>query len=86
MKNDNSNISSMPELVDFEAVHSAVGRFVILHASYRDPLAQWCTPTEFPDTAVSIKLKDVKRIISELQYSVDMIEAGVEHPSSRTDL
>lgn len=85
MSKEESNVGSIPELSDFEAVHCAIGKLVILHSSYSDPLAKWCTPTEFPDTTVCIKLADAKRLIAELQRAVDMIDAGIEHPSSRFD-
>ncbi len=52
---------------------------------YTHPLAKWCIPTVFADTTVCIKLADTKRLIAELQLAVDIIETGIEHPSSRFD-
>lgn len=86
MKEEKSNVGKMPELADFRVVHSALGEFVVMHSSYRDPMARWFTPVDYPDQMVSMKLDNVKSLIAELQNAVDMIEAGIEHPSCRTDI
>lgn len=86
MTGEKSNVGKMPELADFRVVHSALGEFVVMHSRYRDPMAQWFTPVDYPDLVVSMKLDKVKSLIAELQNAVDMIEASIEHPSCRTDL
>ena len=85
MKEEKSNVGKMPELADFRVVHSALGEFVVMHSSYRDPMAQWFTPVDYPDQMVSMKLDKVKSRIAELKNSVDMIEAGTERYSSRIE-
>ncbi len=82
---EESNIGHMRQLSGFDVTHLAVGKFVILHASYIDSLAavKCFTPEAFPDQTIAIKLADAKQLLAELKKSIDYIEAGIEHPASK---
>lgn len=79
---DESNIGHMRQLSDFDMTHLAIGKLVILHASYIDSLTgvKWFTPKVLPDQTIAIKLADAKRLLSALKKSIDYIEAGIDHP------
>ncbi len=83
--NRESNIGHMRQLSKFAVRHLAVGKLVILHASYIDSLAgvKWFTPETFPDQTIAINLADAKQLLAELKKSIDYIEAGIEHPASK---
>lgn len=74
-------ISGMRQLTDFQADHSAFGRFVLLHSSFTDTMSYVCAEksTAYPDQEVMIRLDVAKELIRELQKRVDYIEAGIEN-------
>ncbi|CAI0822013.1 hypothetical protein [Serratia ficaria] len=74
-------ITGMRQLTDFQADHSAFGRFVLLHSSFTDTMSYVCAEksTDYPDQEVMIRLDVAKELIRELQKRVDYIEAGIEN-------
>ncbi|ADU71568.1 hypothetical protein [Pantoea sp. At-9b] len=84
MPEEKSNVSRMPELVDFGSTFSVRAKQIILRTQYRDTLADFgFDAKDFPDVTMTLTLKMAKALIAHLQEDVDAIEAGRENPSSR---
>ncbi len=78
-----SNVGHMQQLTDFETIHAAFGKFLILHASFKDTMTgvpHWSTQ-DFPDQDICITREKAIELIESLQRAVDYIDAGLEHPS-----
>ncbi|AYN26385.1 hypothetical protein D8682_04860 [Buttiauxella sp. 3AFRM03] len=75
-----SNLSSIPELIEFEVSHSTLTRQVLVHSSYTDNMAgvpHWPV-TEFPDQFVCISRDRAQALISELQKAVAYLDASID--------
>jgi hypothetical protein len=70
----------MRELRSFQIKHSAIGEFILLHASFTDSMTipPSITPGRYPDQHLMIRLSEAKNLLNELKKCVDYIEAGIE--------
>ncbi|EBL0005499.1 hypothetical protein DYJ26_10785 [Salmonella enterica] len=84
MKNTESNVSSLPELISFEVGYSLLANEVYLSASFTDNMA--CIPNwplqEFPDQFMCISRTRAVALIEELQKAIDYMNAGIERRSN----
>ncbi|HGW3962122.1 TPA: hypothetical protein ACNIC3_001650 [Citrobacter freundii] len=85
MKNRESNVSSLQELVDFNVSYSLLTNEVYLSASFIDNMA--CIPhwpvKEFPDQFMCISRTRAEEQIKELQKAINYMDAGIDNPHGR---
>ena len=83
MRRKESNVSSLPELTNFEVSYSLVTNEVYLSASFTDNMA--CIPNwplqEFPDQLICISRAKAIALIEELQKTIDYMDAGIDRQS-----
>ncbi|EBT6360972.1 hypothetical protein J7W50_003479 [Salmonella enterica] len=83
MTSKDSNVSSIPELTDFEVSYSLLTNEVYLSTSFTDNMA--CIPNwplqEFPDQFMYISRTRAVALIEELQKAIDYMNAGIERRS-----
>ncbi|EGK2332407.1 hypothetical protein IOP98_000487 [Salmonella enterica] len=83
MTSKDSNVSSIPELTDFEVSYSLLTNEVYLSTSFTDNMA--CIPNwpwqEFPDQFMCISRTRAVALIEELQKAIDYMNAGIERRS-----
>ncbi|EIO9991946.1 hypothetical protein L1O70_003257 [Salmonella enterica subsp. enterica serovar Saintpaul] len=83
MTSKDSNVSSIPELTDFEVSYSLLTNEVYLSTSFTDNIA--CIPNwplqEFPDQFMCISRTRAVALIEELQKAIDYMNAGIERRS-----
>lgn len=81
MKNRESNVSSLPELADFDVGYSLLTNEVYLSASFIDNMA--CIPNwpvkEFPDQFMCISRTRAKELVKELQKAINYMDAGIDN-------
>ncbi|WP_315985738.1 hypothetical protein [Escherichia coli] len=79
MRRKESNVSSLPELTNFEVSYS----LVTLSASFTDNMA--CIPNwplqEFPDQLICISRAKAVALIEELQKTINYMDAGIDRSS-----
>ncbi|EAO6869725.1 hypothetical protein LJU77_001773 [Salmonella enterica] len=83
MTSKDSNVSSIPELTDFEVSYSLLTNEVYLSTSFTDNMA--CIPNwplqEFPDQFMCISRTRAVALIEELQKAIDYMNARIERRS-----
>ena len=83
MRRKESNVSSLPELTNFEVSYSLVTNEVYLSASFTDNMA--CIPNwplqEFPDQLICISREKAVALIEELQKTINYMDAGIDRSS-----
>lgn len=83
MRRKESNVSSLPELTNFEVSYSLVTNEVYLSASFTDNMA--CIPNwplqEFPDQLICISRAKAVALIEELQKTINYMDAGIDRSS-----
>ncbi|EGZ6484771.1 hypothetical protein M1N98_001622 [Salmonella enterica] len=83
MTSKDSNVSSIPELTDFEVSYSLLTNEVYLSTSFTDNMA--CIPNwplqKFPDQFMCISRTRAVALIEELQKAIDYMNAGIERRS-----
>ncbi|EAT8197621.1 hypothetical protein [Salmonella enterica] len=83
MTSKDSNVSSIPELTDFEVSYSLLTNEVYLSTSFTDNMA--CIPNwplqELPDQFMCISRTRAVALIEELQKAIDYMNAGIERRS-----
>lgn len=83
MTSKDSNVSSIPELTDFEVSYSLLTNEVYLSTSFTDNMA--CIPNwplqDFPDQFMCISRTRAVALIEELQKAIDYMNAGIERRS-----
>lgn len=83
MRRKESNISSLPELTNFEVSYSLVTNEVYLSASFTDNMASipnWPLQ-EFPDQLICISRAKAVALIEELQKTINYMDAGIDRSS-----
>ncbi len=83
MRRKGPNVSSLPELTNFEVSYSLVTNEVYLSASLTDNMA--CIPNwplqEFPDQLICISRAKAVALIEELQKTINYMDAGIDRSS-----
>ncbi|EGM6118731.1 hypothetical protein OYO94_003457 [Salmonella enterica subsp. enterica serovar Lubbock] len=83
MTSKDSNVSSIPELTDFEVSYSLLTNEVYLSTSFTDNMACPNWPIkEFPDQFMCISRTRAVALIEELQKAIDYMNAGIERRSN----
>lgn len=83
MRRKESNVSSLPELTNFEVSYSLVTNEVYLSASFTDNMASipnWPLQ-EFPDQLICISRAKAVALIEELQKTINYMDAGIDRSS-----
>lgn len=83
MRRKESNISSLPELTNFEVSYSLVTNEVYLSASFTDNMASipnWPLQ-ELPDQLICISRAKAVALIEELQKTINYMDAGIDRSS-----
>ncbi|MDI5545605.1 hypothetical protein MJL92_22620 [Salmonella enterica subsp. enterica serovar Cerro] len=83
MTSKDSNVSSVPELTDFEVSYSLLTNEVYLSTSFTDNMD--CIPNwplqEFPDQLICISRAKAVALIEELQKAINYMDAGIDRSS-----
>lgn len=83
MRRKESNVSSLPELTNFEVSYSLVTNEVYLSASFTDNMTSipnWPLQ-EFPDQLICISRAKAVALIEELQKTINYMDAGIDRSS-----